>query len=116
MIDALGDGEAVPYAGVSAGNKRHQVSIDARKPIHSIGNIIPSLRSTILLPSNIQQDEGRHLRVPEFVRVFSLYFSTAIQQSNRDEHQITFGHPVAINRERVSPSHLTATPKYGYRT
>jgi hypothetical protein len=51
MIDALGDGEAVAYAGVRARNKRHQVSIDARKPIHRIGNIIPSLRPTILLPS-----------------------------------------------------------------
>ena len=50
MIDALGNREAVAYAGVRTRNKRHQVSIDARKPIHRIGNIIPSLRPAIFLP------------------------------------------------------------------
>jgi hypothetical protein len=50
--DVLDDREAVTYAGVRARNERHQVSIDARKRIHRLGNIIPSLGPTKLLPSN----------------------------------------------------------------
>jgi hypothetical protein len=51
IYDALDNREAVTYAGVRARNERHQVSIDARKPVHRLGNIIPSLGPTMLLPS-----------------------------------------------------------------
>ena len=50
--DALDDRKAVTYAGVRARNERHQVSIDARKRIHRLGNIIPSLGPIMSLPSN----------------------------------------------------------------
>lgn len=50
MIDALDNRETVAYACVRARNKRRQVSIDARERLYRVGNIIPSLRPTTLLP------------------------------------------------------------------
>ena len=49
--DPLDDRKAVTYAGVRARNERHQVPIDARKRIHRLGNIIPSLRPIMFLLS-----------------------------------------------------------------
>ncbi len=51
-IDALDDREAVAYAGMYARDKCHQVTVDARQPVHRLGNVIPSLRPIMLPPSN----------------------------------------------------------------
>ena len=76
-------------------------SVHRRSEAHSLPREYHPIAPVYDVPTirNIQHDKGRDMRVPEFVRVFSPYFWQAIQQSNRDKHQITFRHSVTIKSQ-----------------
>src|SRR6266446_4181103 len=81
---------------MSSSDRRRSAARSPPREYHPIARAynVSTVKSHDIIESN--------LRVPKFIRVFPPYFCRAIQQSNRDDHQIAFRHPIAIIREKES--------------